>query len=98
MAGHHPLADDALAGGEVVHARPELDDLAAPLVARDDREADETGIQLAGEDLEVRAADPGPQAADENLARPGDGRLNLAVDGRSGPLEDDCAHRPTIVA
>ena len=80
IARDHPLADDAVADREVVDALAQLRHRAAPLVPGDEREAHPARIrQPAVEDLEVGAADPGDVAADDDLARPGGGLLEVDV-------------------
>src|SRR5205823_6182054 len=89
---------------EVVDARPDLGDCPTPLVARNAGEADPARIELAREHLEVGAAHARRVAANEHVARPDHGLLDVAERRLPRALEDNRLHlssprpRPTAPA
>src|SRR6185369_8428708 len=74
-----------------------LDD-AAPLVARDARVAHPAQVELALEHLHVGAAQTGKPAADEDVARPANGCLDLSVDHLVRALYHDRLHGGKVYA
>ena len=98
MADDHSLADDAVARRHRFDVRPDLDDGARPLVARDDREAHPPRVgEDAGHHLDVGPAQARLAALDEDVVGPHGRRLHLSVGDRVGSLDDDRLHAETIL-
>ena len=87
-----PLAHDALARLQADHAVSDRIDDSAPLVARNDREVNPARVEGAAQDVEIRAADPGDDAADANLAGSGRRHLHVLQDDSVRLLDDDRSH------
>ncbi len=90
--GDVALAHDAVARLEARHALADGFDHAAPLVARNDREANPARIEDARDDVEVGAADAGSDAPDANVPEARRRRLDLAKRDGVRLLDHDGAH------
>ena len=70
------MDDDRIAGRDVRHRRPDLLDPTRVLVTQGVRQLGvEGGLELALEDVQVGAADPGARDADDDVERSGHRRL-----------------------
>src|SRR5262249_43638070 len=93
QAGDVALAHDALAGLEAGDSCSHRVDGAAPLVAGNDGEAHPARVEDAADDVEIRPANAGTDAASAHFAGAGRRRLDLAKRDVVRSLDDDCPHR-----
>jgi hypothetical protein len=97
VAWDDPFADDAVTDGEVADVLTELGHGAAPLVPRDEREADPARVgESTVEHLEVRSADPGDVAPDDYFAHAHGRSLDVDIRDFVRPLDHDGLHRSTV--
>src|SRR5262249_25641147 len=97
-AAEHGVADDVPAEPCRIDVRADRGDHARPLVADPQRVAGLAGVQvvhIAGEHLDVGAADAGPGDVDDDQAGAGHGVLDLADLGPRGSGEDERSHAAT---
>jgi phosphoglycolate phosphatase-like HAD superfamily hydrolase len=93
IARDHPLTDDPVAWSEVAHPLAGLLDRAAPFVTGNDLEPYPARIgEMAVHDLEVRAADTGHAAADDDVPRAWNRPVEFDVRDLVRPLDEDGLH------